>query len=175
MEKKRKIKILFKREKIKKRVRALAKKISKDYAERPLVLVGILKGSFIFLADLIRELTIPVEVDFVQISSYGGKMFSEGDLIIKKKIDLDVENKNVLVVEDIVDTGHTMSFFLEELKKHSPISVAVCALLEKPIRRKIPVPLKYVGFKIPDKFVVGYGLDFSEQHRYLPYIGEITG
>jgi hypoxanthine phosphoribosyltransferase len=168
------IKILFTEEEIRGRVEALAQKISRDYAGSPLVVIGIFKGAFIFLSDLVRKLTIPVALDFVQISSYRGKMHPEERLKVKKRIDMDLCDKNVLVVEDILDTGHTMHFCLGEIKKHKPASVAVCVLLEKPARRRFSVPLKYVGFTVPDKFVVGYGLDFAEQHRYLPYIGVVT-
>jgi hypoxanthine phosphoribosyltransferase len=165
------MKTLISRPKIDRRVKSLAQRISRDYKGKELVLIGILKGAFVFLADLIRSITIPVEVDFIQVASYGASTASSGVIKIKKDIDLPVVNKHILIVEDIVDYGYTLDYLLRFLKHKKPRSVKICALLDKPARRKVKVPISYKGFTVPDRFIVGYGLDFNEKCRNLPAVG----
>lgn len=164
------MKTLLSQTRIQKKVKELARKISRDYRGREVVAIGVLKGSFIFMADLVRQLTLPVEIDFIQVASYGASTFSSGVIKIKKDIDLPIVNKDVLLIEDIIDYGYTMDYLLRFIGNKKPRSVQVCSLLDKPERRKVKVPIKYLGFKVPDRFIVGYGLDFSEKHRNLPYI-----
>ena len=166
-------KVLISREKIDARVYALAKEISRDYKGKKLVLVGILKGAFVFMADLLREIKIPVEIDFIQVSSYGASKTSSGVIKIKKDIDLPIVGKEVLLVEDIVDYGYTLDYLLGFLKRKKARSVKVCALLNKPARRKVFVPIAYKGFDVPDKFIVGFGLDYAEKQRNYPQVGWI--
>ena len=156
--------------KLRKRVKALAQKISRDYRGKELVLIGVLKGGFVFLSDLIRQINIPIEIDFIQVASYGASLDSSGVIKIKKDIDLPIVGKHVLIVEDIVDYGYTMDYLLRFLKHKKARSVKICALLDKPSRRKISVPISYKGFTVPDKFIIGYGLDFDEGYRNLPFI-----
>lgn len=165
--------VLLTQEQIIQRVGELGRQISDDYKGKDLVLVGVLKGSFIFLADLVRNISIPLAIDFVAISSYGVSTKSSGVVRIIKDLDEPIENKHVLVVEDIVDTGWTLklSYLRENLRAKKALSVHVCALLDKPSRREAEVQLDYVGFVIPNKFVVGYGLDFKGFFRNLPFIG----
>ncbi|MBM4271526.1 MAG: hypoxanthine phosphoribosyltransferase [Deltaproteobacteria bacterium] len=160
--------ILFSREAIGRRVRELADGISRDYEGREVVLIGVLKGAFVFLADLIRNLRIPCVIDFVRLASYGSKTVSSGEIVITKDIETPIQGRDVLVVEDIVDTGLTLSFLVEKLKEKSPRSLKVCVFLDKKERRKVPFEADYVGYDIPDRFVVGYGLDCNEQFRFLP-------
>ena len=157
------------------RVRELGKRITEDYRGRDTVVVGVLKGSVIFLSDLIRQIDLPVQMDMLGVSSYGDQTESTGIVRITSDLSRPVEGKHVLVVEDIVDTGLTIHFLLANLQTREPASVAVCTLLHKPARARVTVPLDYVGFKIEDRFVVGYGLDRAELYRNLPYIGEVTG
>jgi hypoxanthine phosphoribosyltransferase len=164
------MKVLFSQTRIQKKIKELARKISRDYRGKELVAIGVLKGSFIFMADLVRQLALPLEIDFIQVASYGASTFSSGVIKIKKDIDLPIVNKDVLLIEDIIDYGYTMDYLLRFVGNKKPRSVQVCALLEKPERRKVKVPIKYLGFKVPDRFIVGYGLDFSEKHRNLPYV-----
>ncbi|MCS6775123.1 MAG: hypoxanthine phosphoribosyltransferase [Chloroherpetonaceae bacterium] len=170
--------ILFSAETIQRRVRELADAIQKDYPdpERPLVLVGVLKGAVLFLADLVRHIQRPVEFDFVAISSYGAATRTSGEVRVLKDLDAPVAGKDVVVVEDILDTGLTLrfSYLIESLKARRAASVRVCVLLDKPSRRRVEVPVDYRGFEIEDRFVVGYGMDFGERYRNLPYIGVIT-
>ncbi|MFC1511221.1 hypoxanthine phosphoribosyltransferase [Candidatus Margulisiibacteriota bacterium] len=161
---------LISQSRLKKQVKRLAKKISRDYKGKKLVLIGVLKGGFMFLADLLREITIPVEIDFIQVASYGASQTSSGVIKIKKDIDLPIVGQHVLLVEDIVDFGYTMDYLLGFLKKKKPKSVKVCALLDKSARRQVEVPIAYKGLEVPDKFVIGYGLDFAEKFRNLPYV-----
>jgi len=154
------------------KVRELAQRISTDYRDRELFLVGLLKGSFIFLADLIRELTVPAEVDFMAATSYVGKK-SSGNLLILKNLNESVAGKHVLIVEDIIDTGLTLSEIYQRLLLEQPASLEICTLLDKPVRRVKDVPVTYTGFVIPDAFVVGYGIDYDERYRWLPYIGAV--
>ncbi|MDI6827420.1 MAG: hypoxanthine phosphoribosyltransferase [Armatimonadota bacterium] len=165
--------ILLTEEQIAARVSELGRKISEDYLGKDLIVVGILKGAFVFLADLIRQITIPVSVDFVAISSYGSSTRSSGVVKILKDLDESVENKHVLIVEDIIDTGLTLklSYLKDNLVRRKAASVKICTLLDKPDRRQVDIEPDYKGFSIPNKFVVGYGLDFGGLYRNLPFIG----
>ena len=153
------------------RVAELGAEVSADYQGRDLLLIGVLKGAVFFMADLMRHLTVPCEVDFMAISSYGDATDSSGIVRILKDLDINIEGRDVLVVEDIIDSGLTLSYLIRNLESREPASLEVCALLTKPTRREIDVPVRYVGFEIPNKFVVGYGLDFGERYRNLPYVG----
>lgn len=156
------------------RVEALAKEISTHFADtEKLVVVGLLRGSFIFIADLVREIDLPVEVDFLEASSYGNSTESSREVRILKDLRGKIQGRDVLVVEDIVDTGHTLKHVLEILETRHPRRIAVCALLNKPSRRETDVQAKWVGFDIPDKFVVGYGIDYAQRNRNLPHIGAV--
>lgn len=167
-------KVLIGEAEIARRVDELATQISEDYAERgPLVLIGVLKGSFIFLADLSRRLTIPRTVEFIAVSSYRYGHVQSGAVRLVMDVRGNIENKHVLIVEDIVDTGHTLHYLIGMLESHRPASVRTCALLHKAERAEVDVEIDYVGFSIPDEWVVGYGLDYAEQNRTLPYIGTI--
>ncbi len=165
--------VLISHARLRSKVKELARKISGDYKGRKLVLIGILKGAFVFMADLLREIAIPVEVDFIQVSSYGASKTSSGVIKIKKDIDLPIVGKHVLLVEDIIDYGYTLDYLLKFLKVKKPRSVKVCVMLDKPSRRRVEVPIAYRGFEVPDKFVVGYGLDFAEKYRNLPQVASL--
>jgi hypoxanthine phosphoribosyltransferase len=153
------------------RVAELGEEVSTDYAGRDLLLIGVLKGAVFFMADLMRELTVPCEIDFMAISSYGASTDSSGVVRILKDLDINIEGRHVLVVEDIIDSGLTLSYLMRNLEARNPSSLEVCALMTKPDRREIEVPVRYIGFEIPNRFVVGYGLDFGERYRNLPYVG----
>ena len=159
--------ILLSRKQIKQAIAELAAQVRKDYQGKELVLIGILKGSFVFMADLMRELDIPVEVDFVKASSYGSGKQSSGKVHIVHGLKTPIKSKDVLLVEDIVDTGLTISVIMDYLRKRNPASLKLCALTDKPSRRKIPVTIDYLGFTVPDKFIVGYGIDCDEKYREL--------
>ncbi len=159
---------------LQRRVGELAAQISRDYAGRNLVMIGILKGAVIFLADLMRALTIEAEVDFMAVSSYGSSTDSSGVVRILKDLDAPVAGRDLLVVEDIVDSGLTLQYLLRTLTARDPASVEVCALLTKPERRQVALQPRYVGFEIPDRFVVGYGLDYAQRLRRLPYVAELA-
>ncbi|NKB66266.1 MAG: hypoxanthine phosphoribosyltransferase [Candidatus Latescibacteria bacterium] len=165
--------ILFQPDQLRTRVNELGQILAQAYAnlDRPLLAVGILKGSFIFLADLLRALPLPVEVDLLAVSSYGASTRSSGAVRLLMDADADMDNRDVLVVEDIVDTGLTLSYLLDNLNARHPRSLAVCTLLDKPSRRQVDVKVDYRGFTIPDEFVVGYGLDYAQGYRNLPFIG----
>jgi hypoxanthine phosphoribosyltransferase len=163
-------KILFGSEDIKKRISELGKKITEDYKNSDLVIIGILKGAYVFTADLVRAINLPLQVDFFAASSYGMNSQSSGVVKIKKDIDLDIEGKDVIIVEDIVDTGLTLNYIKKYMKNHNPKSVNICAFLDKPKAHKIDLDIKYLGFSIENHFVVGYGLDYAEKYRNLPYI-----
>lgn len=165
--------ILITREQIKTRVKELAGQISQDYAGTEPVLVCILRGAVVFLSDLMRELSIPASVDFMAISSYGAATNSSGEVRLLKDLDDSIEGKDVLVVEDIIDSGRTLKFLLESLWVRNPRSLKVCVLLDKPSRRTVDLAVDYVGFHIPEVFVVGYGLDLAGRFRNLPYIGVV--
>lgn len=160
-------------EEIQGRVRELGATITKDYADRSLVIVCVLKGSFVFAADLIRAIDLPLRVDFLGTRSYGEGTESSGVVQITQDLSKPIDHEDVLLVEDIVDTGLTIAHLMDLLRVRSPRSVKVCSLLHKPARAKVQVPIDYLGFTIEDKFVVGYGLDFAERYRNLPYIGVI--
>jgi hypoxanthine phosphoribosyltransferase len=163
--------VLIDRETLAGRVAELGAEVSADYEGRDLLLIGVLKGAVFFMADLMRHLTVPCEVDFMAISSYGDATDSSGIVRILKDLDINIEGRDVLVVEDIIDSGLTLSYLIRNLESREPATLEVCALLTKPSRREIDVPVRYVGFEIPNKFVVGYGLDFAERYRNLPYVG----
>jgi len=162
--------ILIGEQELQGRIAELGVEISKDYAGSDLLLVGVLKGAVFFLADLMRELTVPCEIDFMAISSYGAGTDSSGVVRILKDLDINISGRHVLVVEDIIDSGLTLSYLMRSLKARKPASVEICALLTKPERREVAVPVRYTGFEIPNKFVIGYGLDFDERYRNLPYV-----
>jgi hypoxanthine phosphoribosyltransferase len=162
--------ILIEEDTLQARIRELGVDISRDYAGRDLLLVGVLKGAVFFMADLMRELTIPCEIDFMAISSYGAGTDSSGVVRILKDLDLNISGRNVLVVEDIIDSGLTLSYLVRSLTARKPASVEVCALLTKPERREVDVPVRYIGFEIPNEFVIGYGLDYAERYRNLPHV-----
>ena len=163
--------MLIDEERLRSRVAELGEEISADYARRDVLLIGVLKGAVFFMADLMRHLTVTCEVDFMAISSYGAATDSSGVVRILKDLDINIENRHVLVVEDIIDSGLTLSYLLRNLESREPASLEICALLTKPERREIDVPVRYVGFEIPNRFVIGYGLDFAERYRNLPYVG----
>jgi hypoxanthine phosphoribosyltransferase len=153
------------------RIRELGAEISRDYADKDLLLIGVLKGAVFFLSDLMRQIEIPCEVDFMAVASYGSSTDSSGVVRILKDLDTAIEGREVLVVEDIIDSGLTLSYLMRNLRARNPASLEVCALLTKPERREIDVPVRYIGFEIPNRFVVGYGLDFAERYRNLRYVG----
>lgn len=158
---------------LRQRIRAIAAEINEDYAGKNLLLVGVLKGAVFFLADLMRQLEIDCELDFMAVSSYGSSTESSGVVRILKDLDTPIEGRDVLIVEDIVDSGLTLSYLRKNLGARSPASLEVCALLVKPERFKVDPDLRYVGFEVPDKFVVGYGLDHAQQLRNLPYVAAL--
>jgi hypoxanthine phosphoribosyltransferase len=164
------LKLLFSKKAIAQTVARLAKEISADYANKQVILIGVLKGAFVFLADLIRQLTIPVEIEFMRIASYGSKKESSGKIIITKDVEISLEGKDILVIEDIVDTGLSLTFLLDHLQAHNPSSLKVCALVDKKSRREVAVEVDYVGFALDEGFIVGYGIDFNEGYRALPEI-----
>jgi hypoxanthine phosphoribosyltransferase len=160
-------------EDLQRRVRELAEAISREYVGKRLLLVCVLKGAVFFLSDLMRHIDIPVEVDFMAVASYGSATDSSGVVRILKDLDMPLEGRDVLIVEDIVDSGLTLQYLLRNLGSRNPASLEVCSLLTKPSRRKVDLPVRYVGFEIPDRFVVGYGLDYDERYRNLPYIAAL--
>jgi hypoxanthine phosphoribosyltransferase len=166
-------KILVGAEDLDRRVGELAEEINRDYAGRDLLLIGVLKGAVFFVSDLMRRLTIPVEVDFMAVASYGSATRSSGVVRILKDLDAVIEGRDVLIVEDIVDSGLTLQYLLRNLAGRHPASLEVCALLIKPERRKVDLKTRYVGFEIPDEFAIGYGLDHAERYRNLPYVAAL--
>jgi hypoxanthine phosphoribosyltransferase len=162
--------ILVQPDDLSRRVRELGEQISADYAGKDLLLVGVLKGAVFFLSDLMRHIRVPCEVDFMAVASYGSATDSSGVVRILKDLDAAIENRHVLIVEDIIDSGLTLQYLLRNLGAREPASVEVCALLTKPERRKVELKPRYVGFEIPNRFVVGYGLDHAERYRNLPYV-----
>ena len=155
---------------LERRVRELGEEISRDYQGKELFLVGVLKGAVFFLSDLMRAIDVPCEVDFMAVASYGSSTDSSGVVRILKDLDATIEGKDVLIVEDIIDSGLTLSYLLRTLRAREPGSLEVCALLTKPERREVDLPIRYTGFEIPNKFVIGYGLDHAERFRNLPYV-----
>ncbi len=164
------LKTLITREEIAQAVNRLASEINRDYQGRQPLLIGVLKGSFVFMADLIRQLDLPLELDFVRLSSYGAARESSGRVRVVQDVETPIKGRDVLVIEDIVDTGITVSFLLDHLKRKKPASLKLCALTDKPSRRRVPVPINYRGLTIPNRFIVGYGLDCDERFRNLPDI-----
>jgi hypoxanthine phosphoribosyltransferase len=162
--------VLVSAEDVQRRVAELGEEISRDYAGRSLLLVGVLKGAVFFLSDLMRFIDVPVEVDFMAVASYGSATDSSGVVRILKDLDGAIEGRDVLIVEDIVDSGLTLQYLMRNLGSRNPSTLEVCALLTKPERRKVDLPTRYVGFEIPNRFVVGYGLDYAERHRNLPFV-----
>ena len=165
------IEVLLPEEKINSRIQELGEQISKDYAGKNVHLICILKGGSFFMCELAKRITVPVSIDFMSVSSYGSGTTSSGTIKIKKDMDESIEGKHVLVVEDIVDTGKTLSYLVELLKDRGAADVKLCALLDKPERREVDIRADYIGFQIPDEFVVGYGLDYDQRYRNFPYIG----
>ena len=163
--------VLLTEEQVQARIRELGAEISRDYDGMSILLVAVLRGAALFIADLARDITVPVELDFMAVSSYGSSTKSSGVVRILKDLDEQIEGRHVLVVEDILDTGLTLKYLLKNLASRKPASLEVVTLLSKEGKRRVPISCKYVGFSVPDEFVVGYGLDFAERYRNLPYIG----
>jgi len=170
------VEVMISEQEIKNRVTELGQQITSAYQDRgrEMVLVGLLRGSFMFMADLCRAIDVSHEVDFITASSYGNGMSSTRDVKILKDLDEDIRGKDVLIVEDIIDSGNTLSKVREILQLREPASVAICTLLDKPERREVDVTVEYVGFSIPDEFVVGYGIDYAQRYRHLPYVGRVV-
>ncbi len=164
---------IISKDKLKRKVKELAVQISKDYKDKNPILVGILKGSFVFLADLIREMKIPHQIDFISVASYGPRKKASGVVRLLKDLSTNIEGKDVIIVEDIIDSGLTLNYIRNNIMTRNPKSLEVVTLLDKKKRKRVRIPLKYVGFSIPNNFVVGYGLDFDEQYRNLPYIAKL--
>jgi hypoxanthine phosphoribosyltransferase len=169
------IKIIITKKELDKRIRELGSKISRDYAGKEPVLIGILKGSFIFLADLVRQIKISHQVDFIAVASYGQEVVGSGAVRLIKDLSVNIEEKDVIIIEDIVDTGLTLNFIRENLLLRRPKSIEIVTLLDRKERRKVEVLIRYIGFAIPNEFVVGYGLDLAERYRNLPYIARVEG
>ena len=163
--------VLFSEEKIASIVRNMGRQISEDYVGKNLFMVSVLKGSLVFMAHLMRSVTIPCSIDFLSVSSYGNGTASSGEVRILKDLDCSLEGKDLLIVEDILDSGMTLSFLLKTLSARNPASIRLCTFLDKPERRRVDIRPDYVGAEVPDKFIVGYGLDYAEKYRNLPYIG----
>lgn len=166
-----KVRVLLTEQEVDERIQAIGEQISKDYAGRQVHLICVLKGGSFFMCELAKRITVPVSLDFMSVSSYGSETKSSGVVKIVKDLDESIKDKDVLVVEDIVDSGRTLSYLMEMLKDRGPASLRLCTLLDKPERRVVDVNVDYTGFQIPDEFVVGYGLDYDQRYRNLPYIG----
>jgi hypoxanthine phosphoribosyltransferase len=162
--------ILISTEEVQAKVKELGAAISRDYAGKEILMIGVLRGAVIFMADLARAIDVPVAIDFMAVSSYGSSTSTSGVVRILKDLDESVEGRHLLIVEDIIDSGLTLNYLLDNLKSRNPASVRLCTLLSKPERRKVDVPVDFVGFTVPDEFVVGYGLDYAEKYRNLPFI-----
>lgn len=169
------VRVLVEEEEVDKRIRDLGEQISKDYEGKEVHLICVLKGGVFFMCELAKRITVPVSMDFMSVSSYGGDTKSSGVVKIVKDLDEAIEGKDVLIVEDIIDSGRTLYYLIDILKKRNPKSVHLCTLLDKPERRVKDVKVDYVGFNIPDEFVVGYGLDYAQKYRNLPFIGVVEG
>ena len=167
--------VLVPNEDLMRRIEELGAEISRDYEGRDLVMVGVLKGAVLFIADLMRHLTVPCEIDFMAVSSYGSETDSSGVVRILKDLDASIEGRDVLIVEDIIDSGLTLHYLLRNLRARNPRSLEVCALLTKPDRRRVDLPTRYVGFEIPNRFAIGYGLDHSQKYRNLDYVAVLEG
>ncbi|AWZ49586.1 hypoxanthine phosphoribosyltransferase [Clostridiaceae bacterium 14S0207] len=163
--------ILYSEEQLRGRIKELGEQISRDYKGKELLLVGILKGSVMFMSDLLKEITIPCQMDFMAVSSYGMSSTSSGIVRVLKDLDYEIKGKNVLVIEDIIDSGTTLKYLMKYLKSRNPESVEIACLLNKPDRRKVELDVRYLGYDVPDYFLVGYGLDYAEMYRNLPFIG----
>ncbi len=163
--------VLFSEERLARRVGEIAEQITRDYRGKEIMLISVLRGSFVFMADLCRRIDLPCTIDFMSVSSYGNGTSSTGQVQITKDLSSDITGKDLIVVEDILDSGNTLSYLLRVLEQRKPASIRLCTLLDKPERRVKPVEVHYSGFTIPDAFVVGYGLDYAEKYRNLPYIG----
>lgn len=163
--------VLFSEEQLNQRITELGQAITKDYQNKSLVVVGILKGSNIFTSDLVRKINLPLRMDFMAVSSYGNATESTGVVKILKDLDCGIKGEHILIVEDIIDSGLTLKYLKETLETREPLSVRICTLLDKPARRKEPIAADYVGFEVPDEFIVGYGIDYAERYRNLPYVG----
>ena len=168
------IDVMISKEEIEKKVYELSKQIEKDYEGEEIVIVGILKGASVFVSDLIRNIDLDVKIDFMSVSSYGNSTESSGTVKILKDLDMVIKDKNVLVVEDIIASGLTLSNLVKALETRKPKSLKLCTLLDKPKRRTVDIPVDYIGFEIEDKFIVGYGIDWAEKYRNLPYIGVVN-
>jgi hypoxanthine phosphoribosyltransferase len=166
--------VLVGTEELQRRVVDLGAEISRDYEGRDLVMIGVLRGAVLFLADLLRHLTIPCEIDFMAVSSYGSQTDSSGVVRILKDLDSSIEGRHALIVEDIIDSGLTLQYLLRNLKARNPASLEACALLTKPERRRVELPIRYVGFEIPNRFVIGYGLDYAQRYRNLSYVAVLN-
>jgi len=166
--------VLVPSEDLQRRIAELGAEISRDYEGRDLVMIGVLKGAVLFIADLMRQLTVPCEVDFMAVSSYGSSTDSSGVVRILKDLEAPIEGRDVLIVEDIIDSGLTLQYLLRNLRARTPGSLEVCALLTKPERRRVDLPTRYVGFEIPNRFAIGYGLDFAERYRNLPFVAVLA-
>ncbi len=166
-------KVLFTEAEIRDKVEELGMQISQDYQDQELLLVGVLRGCVIFIGDLMRQINIPLQLDFLSVASYGQSSVTSGVVRVLKDLNEDIENRHVLLVEDIVDSGLTLNYLQGHLKGRSPASLSTCVLLDKPYRREVSVEVDYIGFEVPDKFLVGYGLDYAQQFRHLPYIATL--
>ena len=166
--------VLIPEDKVDERIAQLGEQISRDYAGRQVHLIGILKGSIFFICELAKRITVPVTMDFMSVSSYGAGTKSSGVVKLIKDLDESIEGTDILVVEDIIDSGHTLSYLLKNLSSRNPASIRLCTLLDKPERREVDVEVDYQGFSIPDEFVIGYGLDYDQRYRNLPYIGVLS-
>lgn len=167
------LRVMISEEQVTKRIKDLAEQISKDYEGKDIHLICILKGSVFFSCDLAKRITVPVTLDFMSVSSYGNETVSSGRVRIVKDLDESIQGKHVLIIEDIIDSGRTLAYLMDLLGTRAPESLTICTLLDKPDRRVTDVEVKYVGFEIPDEFVVGYGLDYQQRYRNLPYVGVI--
>lgn len=167
-------KVLIDEETLMNRVKELGEQITEDYRGKDLIVICILKGAILFTSDLVKEIKLPMAIDFMAVSSYGTSTKSSGVVRILKDLDIEIEGKHVLIVEDIVDTGLTLNYLVENLQTRKPASIKICCCLDKPERRQAPVKVNYVGFNIPDEFVIGYGLDYAEEFRNLPFIGVLS-
>jgi hypoxanthine phosphoribosyltransferase len=165
--------VLVSEKEIQAKLEELAAQIDHDYAGREVVLIGVLKGAFMVISDLVRVLTVPVQIDFMAVSSYGSSTSTSGVVRILKDLDRDISGKHLLIIEDIIDSGLTLAYLLRYLESRGPASIEICTLLRKPEAAKVEIPVRYVGFEIPNEFVVGYGLDYAERYRNLPYIGTL--
>lgn len=163
--------VLLTEQMLKDKVAELGAQITRDYADKEIFAIGILRGAVVFMADLIRAIERPVQIDFMAVSSYGMQADSSGIVRILKDLDSSITGKHVLIIEDIIDSGQTLSYLIKNLSERKPASIQLCTLMNKPERRKVDLPVKYVGFEIPNEFVVGYGLDYAEKYRNLPYLG----